>query len=1116
MRSERVQSTGLRLKRLFAALLAAAMLPLASGCSVLRFASDSAGGLVINEVVSSNRRSLIDVSLGSPDWIELYNGGPRDLDLSGCGLSDNMRELHKYVFPAGTVIPAGGFLMVYATGNSGAEPSEALCAGFSLSKNGEYLILTDGYDKLLCQLELPALKTDISYARRESGGYGYCATPTPGTANTEQIAASLDALLGDAELHTLALSEVMPTADESGWAWAEVHNTGDTALSLENYCLSDSSRNLTRWQFPAAVIPAGGYAAVYLSGLGEEGVGLHTSFKLGRGENRLLLASLGGELLGELSWEEDIPKGVSVVAGEGVCYTAYPSFEAENATLLFTSLTVTEMTAEEPVRISEVQKTNRVSVIDGDGDRSEWVELHNFTNAPVSLRGYFLSDDALEPYKWALPDMELAAGGYLIVFLSGKDRSDPAGQLHASFGLSAEENALYLTRLDGMRRQEMPLEGLADYSISVGLDAEGLIRYFAQPTPGSANGRGFEIADMIGYFHTDGVYISEVSAAGEPRSGANDWIELYNGGAEPVALTGWSLSDDPAEPLKWRFPQQTIGAGEYLVVEASSHPARQTPEVAAFGVSTDGETLLLSDADGMPVDAFDTGALVAGLSSGRIEGDAGIARVFFERPTRGKRNDNEAFIGYTAQPLLSETGLYHTEPFTVSISCAEPGAQIYYTLDGSEPTARDTLYTAPVEITKNCVLRAAGFSTGKLPSQIATADYLFDAPHTIPVLCIDGEPAGIRTVLNTVMRNDKPERAAYASYFEADGTLGLRFPCGLRAKGAGTLAYAQKSLSLNLRASYGQTEIRYPLFTGYPVKTFSSLALRNGGQDWDEARMRDAFCQNLVEAEGLHLDNTPTRPVAVYLNGAYWGLYDLSEDPNSDYLETHYGVDGDAVDIIRRNATVLAGSGKELLRLREYALDTALKSDEKFNEYSGWLDVPYFTDYLIAETYMCNTDMFNQKYWRAQDYSLKWRPVFYDLDFGFSSLRHSTISHFFSQDGVPSANGTRTYFELYIGLKKNRAWREYCAERYVEVVMTYFNAERATALFDAMVREREDEMVRHIKRWGQPWSMDKWRAEVKSLRSIIEQRPAYALKSMATYFGLTDSELQTLVAKYTP
>ena len=92
-------------------LLAAAMLPLLFACSTT---STGTGELVVNEIVSSNKRSLVDNALGTPDWIELYNAGTAAIDLSGYGISDNMRDLHKFVFPKGTTLGAGEYLILYA------------------------------------------------------------------------------------------------------------------------------------------------------------------------------------------------------------------------------------------------------------------------------------------------------------------------------------------------------------------------------------------------------------------------------------------------------------------------------------------------------------------------------------------------------------------------------------------------------------------------------------------------------------------------------------------------------------------------------------------------------------------------------------------------------------------------------------------------------------------------------------------------------------------------------------------------------------------------------------------------------------------------------------------
>ena len=147
---------------------------LCAGCSSLPVSGQATEqALVINEVVSSNSTSLSHPELGSPDWIELYNGTNATIDLSGFGLSDNVKEPHKWTFPEGTTIPAGGYLLIYACSYTGEDDS-LLCTDFGLSKNGESLLLTDAYYAILQQVDLPALLPDVSYARDASGQYGYC------------------------------------------------------------------------------------------------------------------------------------------------------------------------------------------------------------------------------------------------------------------------------------------------------------------------------------------------------------------------------------------------------------------------------------------------------------------------------------------------------------------------------------------------------------------------------------------------------------------------------------------------------------------------------------------------------------------------------------------------------------------------------------------------------------------------------------------------------------------------------------------------------------------------------------------------------------------------------
>lgn len=1073
------------------------------------------GPLVINEVVSSNKLSLVDEAAGTPDWLELYNSSSESISLKGYGLSDNLKKLYKYTFPDIT-IPADGYLVVYFGNNNGVKQTDVACTGFGISKNGDTVYLSDAFYNVLQKIETPALLTDVSYARRDDGSYGYCVAPTPWAKNTTEISDDQEIVVESIDANALEITEVSPKSN--GDPWVEIKNVSAEDVRLDNYYLSDSATNLTRFCLPEATLRAGEYLIVWLNGVNEDASRITADFNLGSHDTQLWLCTAQGDIVSTLMWEEDLPNGIVAIRGEGnrASYTAEPTPAADNSQVYFENGAFVPMDDTDPVRISEVLRKNRYSIIDSYGSRGKWVELYNSTDQTVSLSGYYLSDEEDDPFKWALPDTQITGYGYLVIFLSGKESTE--SEIHAPFSLGSDENSLVLTKMEGLRQDilEVP-PGLGD-DVSVGRAADGTLRYYTKPTPGYANAHGFESADSLGCFSTDSVYITEVCAVNPIRSGENDWIELYNGTGNTVDLTGWYLSDDPAVPTKYCMTGGTVAPGEHFVIEATSHTSRQKIGVATFGISPSGDTIVLSDREGSVVDTFETGALSLGITSGRIESDPEGNRVFFKSPTRGKKNSDNSVGGYTAQPIFSETGLYQKTQCAVAISCSTPGAKIYYTTDGSKPTTGSKVYNEPIIFKKNTVLRAIAVSEGKLNSPITSFTYLFVDPHTLPVVCVNGDPQNIKEVFAAKSNKTKVEREAFIQYYE-DGRMGTEFPCGIKAKGAGTIVYKQKSLAIHLRAGYGQSSVTYPFFDYGDISTFSSLVLRNSGQDFGDhstdARVRDSFASRA--AVGMHLDYAMTRPVIMYLNGEYYGIYDFNEDLNKDYLVAHYGVDGDAVDIIKRNTTVLKGDNKDIKRVFAYAVDKDLSKDSVYEEFLQWIDVEYFTDYFIAQTYFSNSDMFNQKYWRSQDYRVKWRPIYYDLDFcGANSAKRNIMSQYFNENGVPSHDGSLTYMNIYIGLKKNAGWRAYAAERYVECICKYYDPDRLLGILDELIAEMKPEMARHISKWGRPKSMSTWNSAVDALRSFIKKRPSYALKEVKDYFKISQSQIDEWVAKYTP
>lgn len=144
------------------------------------------GSVKISEFMASNGDTLEDSFGEDPDWIELYNDSDEDIDLEGLCLSDGKRTLDKFVFPAGAVLPARGYLVIFASGldttTTNDDGETEYHTRFKLSASGEKVVISY-QDVILDMVKFEQQEKDVSYALKDDGSWDFCHTPTPGAAN---------------------------------------------------------------------------------------------------------------------------------------------------------------------------------------------------------------------------------------------------------------------------------------------------------------------------------------------------------------------------------------------------------------------------------------------------------------------------------------------------------------------------------------------------------------------------------------------------------------------------------------------------------------------------------------------------------------------------------------------------------------------------------------------------------------------------------------------------------------------------------------------------------------------------------------------------------------------
>ena len=279
-----------------------------------------------------------------------------------------------------------------------------------------------------------------------------------------------------------------------------------------------------------------------------------------------------------------------------------------------------------------------------------------------------------------------------------------------------------------------------------------------------------------------------------------------------------------------------------------------------------------------------------------------------------------------------EGGFY---PHGVDVSLFSPGATIYFSTDGREPGANSYRYKQTIGIHQTTTIRAIAVHKDGRKSEIYNHTYFIDEPLTkLPVVSVGISPSVLfhpyhglfmlgGNAVDTLWKKpganfwSKKEVPASVEIFESDGRCVYRSLAGFRLFGGMSRLFPQKSIAIVARERYGQKRIRHDLFgKGAPDK-FKFLVLRNSGSDFGKTHFRDALMTSLVS--NWDMDKQAYRPAHVYINGNYWGIYNIREKVNRFFIDSHHDeVDNDSIDLIEHRFTRKKGSIRHYRQMLDF------------------------------------------------------------------------------------------------------------------------------------------------------------------------------------------------------
>jgi len=955
--------------------------------------------------------------------------------------------------------------------------------------------------------------------------------------------------------------------------WLEIYNGTGKDLNLEGVMLTNrkNQNNKITFSFPAYTLQADGRVIVFASGYHQQELGkpFHGKFKISAIGDHLCLFDPNMNLIDNVV-TPPLATNTSyqlkrVGAGGNREYETTPFYAPgyENGEEGFIAYRGADAIEGGALVISEVCPDPRLSIPDEDGEIADWVELRNTTDRPISIGGFHLSNNESRPMKWRFPEgTSIPPNGHYLVFCSRKNRMQANGIPHTNFGISAKRAVVVLSDPNGRLVDRIFMEDIpADYSI--GRNSAGDWELFPVATPGFSNdaaGQG-KADELMRVFNPTGVYISEIVASNSTipagSSGARcDYVELYNASDKAVDLSQYGLSDRIKRPRKWQFPYgAVIEPGEYKVILCDGNTS-----LSAFHefhtnfriLRAGGEAITFCDPNGRILDRIPLSLIPTDHSYGRTFGSPGF--YYYNVPTPGAAN-GQGYYGYTGNPSFSVPGGEYKG--TVEVRINVPGnAVVYYTLDGTVPTESSGRYSEGDALSFNrvTVLRARAFDvSGRLqPSEIVTQTYLMNLYHTIPIVSVIADPnefwnpeTGLLTegpdidrsngipFKNAVYRQvGKIDRPGYIEMYDKEGVQQLSQGMEFSLSGSYSLDMPQKSMKFRSKSKHGAKYFDAALFEDRPFTQYRGFVLRISGNDAVWTRLNDGLQHQLIDRfneaavqSGLRptdLAHQAWRPVAVYLNGSYWGHYNLRERPDHYMVAQWEGIGldrADDMDLLQANFKARHNSSNKEYRNMITKVKTLSpgKNEQDLQYILDRVDVDNYFDYIAFEMFFGNSDNGNIRYYKLKEEGSKWKWLFYDVDYGLFQSGFDSPTSYLKPGGAGQQKIDNT---LIRKLLENDRMQDKFLTRLGEIYQV-FTTEFMIQQLNAMADLLEPEMTLHFARWAEEndrainvdspltpeGAMRYWKTRLDFTRNVLKKRPTYFFEMVQERFGLTYEQM---------
>ncbi|RJP71297.1 MAG: T9SS C-terminal target domain-containing protein [Ignavibacteriales bacterium] len=819
------------------------------------------------------------------------------------------------------------------------------------------------------------------------------------------------------------------------------------------------------------------------------------------------------------------------------------------------------------ITINEVMPSNLSFLQDEDGDYSDWIELYNASSQPITLSNHFISDDKNDLQKWSFPGISIKPHETYLLFASDKNKrafyhyetvadwgddwkyfagntappaewatldfNDALWSVGSSgFGYGDNDDSTFVGSPNILQpspvtcyiRREFYVEdvnevmkaflhidyndGFVAYVNDVEISRSNMQQKSSRPV---YNELALEMHDalMINGQQPEEFIIENIKSV--LRNGRNIIaIEVHN---EDLFSTNLTLI--PFFTLEMtKAPDQSLGTSSYLTFPVYELHTN-------FKLKAGGESIYLSNINGEIIDSVEFKSVPDDVSYGRKPGTGNEWFYFFE-PTPNAENLTSGSVMNNGEVNFSVTSGKFNQSFQLTLEPTIAGQNIYYTLDGSEPTESSFVYQSPILVDSVTVVRARTLAAGMLPGKISTHTYFVNNTFELPVISLTTDPVnlwseekGIYILGPNADMSDYPywganfwqdwERPVNIEYFNTSGESEFQIDGTTKIYGSWSRLYPQKSLAI-----YTSDEnIKYRLFPDKNINEFNNFVMRNSGQDWGRTFFRDAMIHSL--AKDIGIDMQAYNPVLTYFNGEFFGIFNLREKINEWYIRDNYGIDPDNIDMIERDTTIIHGDAADYSELINFLRTQDITKAENYEYVKSRMDVHNYMDYMILEFFLANSDWpwNNVKIWRQKNPATKWRWIIYDTDYGFNGGHLGPDADMFSEISYQDVHTTFLFFKLL----ENPEYKREFINRTADLLNTILSEEYTANRINEFKERLEPAMPKHIARWkgtfNEVWwlgksidSMQEWYDNINIALNFAVKRQAFMRQQLTDKFGL--------------